>query len=415
MSIWEDRVKRALANKPTHISQVKQPKGRKEVRQSLKRPRPQPPIPVGGMPARYEEPETKDLKAPKVEPIKMVSKNTLFVTGQLIGYSGYDNIFYEITNGLLSLGLDVRISTATLFTQQVAPPHWSKLIAMKPPENWDIIILPPPSVEGYHLHKKSIIFTMWETDHVEPQWTNALNKSAFIINCSQWGIDTFKASGVNVPMYKIPLGHNPLYFNPEGSFPNECVFGVAAALNSGGIRKNVGATIEAFSKAFSNGEKVRLKIKLTPHCNLPLVNDKRIEIIKAYLSPLELAHWYRSLTALVNTSYCEGFGLHLLEAMACERCLISTKYSAVAEYFDENVGYVIDHKIVPANGKGIVPYTGHWAEPSVDSLVEKMSEVYNDKEKVKFLGEQAGIRASELSWRKTGQRLVDLLREKQVI
>ena len=37
--------------------------------------------------------------------------------------------------------------------------------------------------------------------------------------------------------------------------------------------------------------------------------DTRVEVVRAFLPPAELAEWYRSLDAFVNASAGEGFGL----------------------------------------------------------------------------------------------------------
>lgn len=424
MSTMEDRIKRALANKPTNINQVqaKNNNGKREVRQSLRRPRPQPPTPVGGFPPAEPNDCRKNAIARMLSQTpqkpqlsnKSITSGTLFVTSNILGYSGYDNIVYEVVRGLLSLGVDTRINSKCQINDKVVPKNWPQLLTMRPANNWELIIIPPCSLEAWSPGNRSVVFTMWETDYLSPEWVRNLNRAAFVVAPSQWNIDSFKNCGVKVPIYKVPLGYNPLYYNKEDSFPSECVFGTAAALNAGGIRKDINKVVGAFSKAFPN-ENVKLKIKLTPHCKFDLPIDARIELIKDYLSPLELANWYRSLTAFINTSHAEAWGLHLTENMACGRPIISPKYSGVTEYFDEEVGYVVDHEIVPAFGSGLAPYSGHWAEAKEDSLIEKMKEVYNNRNVAKEKGEMAALRASNYYWKLMGQKLFKLLKENKVI
>ncbi len=72
-----------------------------------------------------------------------------------------------------------------------------------------------------------------------------------------------------------------------------------------------------------------------------------------------MADWYRSLTAYVNGSSGEGFGLHLIEAMACGRPVVTPCHSGLTAYFDASVGYPVEFKLVPVKNE---IYTGHWAE-----------------------------------------------------
>ena len=100
--------------------------------------------------------------------------------------------------------------------------------------------------------------------------------------------------------------------------------------------------IELFRRSFPSESNVRLRVKITP--NSPPVNaygDPRIDVVAANLAPGALADWYGSLTAYVNASAGEGFGLHLLEAMACGVPLISSTFGGVGAFFDPRSGYEV--------------------------------------------------------------------------
>src|SRR5262249_35589684 len=150
---------------------------------------------------------------------------------------------------------------------------------------------------------------------------------------SRWGADCFRANGVTVPIEVVPLGYDPEVFHSSppslsgkgggglGSLAG-CVFGTAGALDQGGLRKNVRRGSERFSGACPAAPDVRLRVKISP--TAPPVethDDPRIDVVNTSLPPAGLVEWYRSLTAYVNGSFGEGFGLHLLEAMACGRPL----------------------------------------------------------------------------------------------
>ena len=116
------------------------------------------------------------------------------------------------------------------------------------------------------------------------------------------------------------------------------------------------------------------------------------------MPPAALADWYRSLTCYVNASYGEGFGLHLIEAMGCGVPLISTTFSAVGEVFDSAVGYEVGYKLIAAKNK---IYSGLWADPDNDQLVERMREVYADRAGA----ERFGFAAAAVRRRSVGTRV----------
>ncbi|MBX9623455.1 MAG: glycosyltransferase [Gemmataceae bacterium] len=191
----------------------------------------------------------------------------------------------------------------------------------------------------------------------------------------------------------------------EGS--TACTFGTAGALDAGGLRKNVPRVIDLFRRAFPDEEAVRLRVKITP--SSPPVEthgDPRVEVVRAALSPGELADWYRSLTAFVNASFGEGFGLHLLEAMACGVPLVSTAFGGAGAFFDAGVGYAVPHRLVEARN---AVYSGRWADPDDRAVVAAMRRVYADPTGAARLGAAAADRAARFTWSATTAGLVAAL------
>jgi glycosyltransferase involved in cell wall biosynthesis len=209
----------------------------------------------------------------------------------------------------------------------------------------------------------------------------------------------------------VPEGHDPFIFFDNDDFPERPVFGTAAALHSGGVRKNVHQVIELFQAAFPV-EDVRLRVKLTPDCPALTFDDPRVEVSRTAMPPLALASWYRSLSAFVSASRAEGFGLHLVEAMACGRPVIGSCYSAVGEYFDESVGYPVPYDVVPATG---YEYTGNWAAPREDDMIVQMRRVFHDLEEARRLGRRAAARARRFTWKAATHRLVTVLEEHNIL
>jgi len=332
----------------------------------------------------------------------------LLLTGNICGISGWDYVVFEIARGLHSLGAHIRLNAASNHQADLLPPYLLPTRRLRKEGDRNLVLAPPHLLEYHFPPPGSAIFTMWESDRLDPKWVNLLNEAAVVIVPSQWAVESFRASGVTVPMEVVNLGHDALTYHAAGDWPDVCTFGTAAALWGGGVRKNTHKLIDAFQRAFPDETDVRLRVKITPKCELPECDDPRIEVLRKFLLPADLAAWYRSLTAYVNGSSAEGFGLHLVEAMACGRPIISTAYSAVTEYFDEAVGYPVAHRLTAAEGS---IYSGSWAEIDEDDLVRAMRQVYDDQQEARQRGERAAARTRRFTWKEAGRRLARVLEQ----
>jgi glycosyltransferase involved in cell wall biosynthesis len=250
---------------------------------------------------------------------------------------------------------------------------------------------------------------MWETDRLPASAVAALNRCGLVIVPSRWGADCFRENGVKTPIEVVPLGYDPAVFGSTSrARAAGSVFGTAGALDEGGLRKNVQRVIDLFRSAFPTEGDVRLRVKITPS-SLPVQThgDPRIDVIRRSLSPEELTEWYHSLTAYVNASFGEGFGLHLLEAMACGRPLISTRFGGVCDFFDRQVGYEVGYRLIAARN---AIYSGQWADPNDDEMIAAMRRVSTDRDEAARLGDRAAKRAAMFTWKETARTLFDALR-----
>lgn len=336
---------------------------------------------------------------------------TLHLAANFTGISGWDAVAFQILRGLSRSGVRVMRHPQSLVKTHTLPPGLCFDESPRSADDPQLVIAAPFQVKQFLPDSKSAVFTMWECDRLPAASVKVLNEARVVIVPSRWGEEAFRASGVAVPIEVVPLGFDPFVYYPRGDVTQgPCVFGSAGALGAGGVRKNLTAVIAAFRAAFPSETDVRLRLKITPNCPpFDIPDDTRIEVTRAVMPANDVAEWNRSLSAFVNASFAEGFGLHLLEAMACGVPLISTAASGPESYFDGTVGLVVPHRTIPVKNDY---YDGNWYEPDFDAMVESMKQVHRNRVQAFELGEAAAARARSLTWRDTGRKLSKVLADR---
>ena len=105
----------------------------------------------------------------------------------------------------------------------------------------------------------------------------------------------------------------------------------------------------------------------------------------------DLPKLFREAIALVFPSLWEGFGFPVLEAMGCGTPVITSNLSSLPEVA-KDAAILID------------PY-------KVEEITDAMMTIANDAGLRSHLSELCLVRASQFSWKKTGQATVEVLKE----
>lgn len=109
------------------------------------------------------------------------------------------------------------------------------------------------------------------------------------------------------------------------------------------------------------------------------------------VSDEELAALYRGATALVFPSLYEGFGLPIIEAMACGTPVITSDTTATAEVAGESNAILVDPMNVAA----------------ISEAIDKIADSFELRDQLAQAGPD---RASMFSWERTGTKVDDTLR-----
>jgi glycosyltransferase involved in cell wall biosynthesis len=233
-------------------------------------------------------------------------------------------------------------------------------------------------------HSNRTLFTMWESTNCSFNFIEEMNKMKKVLVPNHYNKFHFERQGVNVPVEVLPLYVDTSIFKPIPKSKDKFIFGTG----NKDPRKRIDRTISNFRRAFPKERDVALKIKISPNDTPFYISDDRIEVCHSNLNSNELADWYRYLDVFVSSVSAEGWGMMQSEAMACGVPVIATKYAGLEEYFNEDNGFVVPHKEVPAEGYWGLP-GAKWSDFKDSDFIELMRVAYNNQHLVKTKGNLA--------------------------
>lgn len=273
--------------------------------------------------------------------------------------------------------------------------------------------------------KYKVGYTMLETDRIPADWAAAANRMNEVWVPSTFNQRTFLESGVTKPIHVIPLGINPDYFNPAiNSYRLGDIFTFLSVFEWG-ERKAPEILLKAFNDEFKNDEDAVLICKMfnsdgsvditsqVRKLNLKPAGGRIVFSLNEIIPTYQLGSLYRSADCFVLPTRGEGWGMPMLEAMACGLPVIATDWGSHCDFMDEGNSYPLRvEKMVPAIAK-CPYYTGfNWAEPSYEHLRALMRHVYENREEAREKGARAALDAhARWTWEHSAQKIIARLKE----
>jgi len=233
-------------------------------------------------------------------------------------------------------------------------------------------------------------------------------------------------------VHVIPNGINPEIFNPDGSeMKIHSKKGFKFLFVGGTIyRKGIDILINTYLKTFTAKDDVVLVIKdigsksfysgqnLAEEIKKIRKNPKApaIYYIEKDLTETEMASLYRACDCLVHPYRGEGFGLPVLEAMACGLPVIVTAGGSTDDFVDDNTGYRVPSRrtIFGNRDIGNLETVGEtwFLEIEQGSLQEKMRYVMTHLDEARAIGRNASQKVlSEFTWQKVAEKYLERMHE----
>lgn len=227
-------------------------------------------------------------------------------------------------------------------------------------------------------NSRRTLFTMWEATNVSFNFVEEMNKMKMVLVPNNYNKYHFERQGVRVPIEVVPLYVNANKFSDRFEKQNDVfVFGTG----NRDPRKRLDRTISNFKRAFPKEKDVALMIKLSPHEESLHISDNRILVHHGFLSDNQLSAWYQSLNVFLSSVSAEGWGMMQAEAMACGIPVIATKYAGLAEFLNEENGFVVPHREVPADSYWNIP-GARWSDFKDSDFIDQMRFAYNNRSEV---------------------------------
>lgn len=287
--------------------------------------------------------------------------------------------------------------------------------------------------------KKFVGVTTFETDGIPAQWLLYMRAMDAIVTYSKFNVETFRNSGVNVPIHIVPHGVDVNRFRPEGAVIDSLHKRIAGRFAFGsnfdwGDRKNPTALLSAYYNAFTNRDNVVLVLKV--YHQYPI--EKSMETVKNNIAAIkqglfanrsdlppvllvtdiirsvDMPAFYRTLNAYVLVSRGEGWSLTHTEAMSTGLPTVGTNWSGNTEFMDDSNSWLIDYTLEKIKDEQVahIPHyrSQSWASAKVSHLTEVMRVIYRNDAAVKAKAAKARQdMCDKWTWTTACQKMNDLL------
>jgi tetratricopeptide (TPR) repeat protein/glycosyltransferase involved in cell wall biosynthesis len=253
-------------------------------------------------------------------------------------------------------------------------------------------------------------YTVWESTRLPDDWMEPLKIPDQLWTPSSFCKQVLENHGFDSKKISVvPEGIDPEIFHPNvNPLPGSENIKGFKFLNVGKYeeRKCTPYMIRAFDEEFKDtkdvvlilschnpfekGFDIRKKLK-----RLNLKCPEKILLINPVREHQSVAQLYASCDAFLFPTRAEGWGLPIIEALACGLPTIVTNYSGQTEYLTEEMAYLLDYEFEDINIPFFLSkdnYYGKWARPDMNQFRYYLRYIYENQDEAR----QKGLNAAKL-------------------
>ncbi len=335
------------------------------------------------------------------------------IIGPLFDASGYAYHTRSIAMELERLGVMVSVKPTPWGAAQIdlSPEEKKHLAEMlkRPDPGGDLLYITVANTFQKHPHRRSIGWTMLETDRIPDLWVRLCNAMDEVWVPTRFNYHTFANSGVEThKLHVVPLGTYPQRFNPNTApIPIPGRRGFVFLSNFEWIpRKGHDILLRAYFHEFSGREDVSLLLKTYDNSNYDptgsvfknaikqLISEvgnpepPHVIVLSRVIRPEQIPSLYAAADCYVLPTRGEGWNHPALEALAMGIPVITTAWSGHLDFLSDDNCYPI-----PIKGLEPVPMFGipndyiyggsNWAVPSLEDTRRLLRYVFEHREEAR--------------------------------
>lgn len=258
----------------------------------------------------------------------------------------------------------------------------------------------------------------WESDHVPKRWLEPMANVDAIMTISPFAAERLekelRSHYIQTPVWGVPLGVDRRLFNPtveRWGIPGGRRFKFLH-VGVGQARKGSDLLREAYFSEFTDADDVSLVVKTggwdsIHNWTAPSLNGPHVVAIHDDNIPeTALGGLYTACDCLVHPSRLEGFGMTMLEAMACGVLVICPEQGSQRVFANEENSLLVrgrEEEMAFFEDLKTTAYT-----VDVDDLRRMMRDAVNEAPWEDKTG-PALVTARNFSWERTAQHLASMI------
>jgi glycosyltransferase involved in cell wall biosynthesis len=335
----------------------------------------------------------------------------IFFHAPVYGGSGYADENLHVVLGLAGHGIPVQLDprgarkdTGKLLSPEVQSQLDQLTNGHVDPQRSVFFISAPAHEFQPHMYfgHRTIGRTTFETDRIPDGWRERCNAFDEIWVPSHFNLETFAGAGVlNSKLHVLQEGIDTAHFCPGRepmNIPGTRKFNFLSVFDWQ-MRKGYDVLLRAYCSEFRPDEDVTLILKVStvnqPHAQLvdlvsyfierkldmKLEQSPNIVLLTGMLPHARFPQLYASADAFVLPTRGEGWGRPYMEALACGKPVIATRWGGQMDFLNDENADLIELEGLRSTGVDIdlEVFAGHrWAAPSVDHLRQLMRRAVSD-------------------------------------